>query len=178
MRTLTLCAAILPISLKTPCIAEERPITRSTRPSALGGRIDQCPHMAEPAGLQSLIDEIGEFVEIPRLEDVVESSSLHGFNGRLGRTVRRHHDHRQLGVDLTQLFEHVEPRKIGESHVEQDRIGFLALDEVDSSSSGLSRNNPQSIRAQAPLKSIEHVFFVINDQQRRHRSVHSPAATP
>ena len=74
------------------------------------------------AGLQRLADDDGQFVQIEGFVDVVVCSHLHGFDRGFQNPQSGHHDHKDILVNLFDLFQHLKTIDTGELDIQQQQI--------------------------------------------------------
>ena len=87
----------------------------------------------QPGQLQGLADHAAELLRIERLEQVVVGPLLHRLDGRVGRGRGGDEDDGDAGIDLADALVDLQPRQIGQAHVEQDhvrRFGVQSLQPV------------------------------------------------
>jgi len=73
----------------------------------LGLRRPQLSNFApQPRGLERLLDERRQRVEIERLVHEVVRAQLHRFDRGLDARIRGQQDHQQIGIDLPDLLQH------------------------------------------------------------------------
>ena len=82
----------------------------------------------EPAGGDGLLDELQQFRHFKRLEQIIVSAGLRGFDGGFGGAVRGHHHDRQPrlgGVQFAHQFQPVQAGQfqIGDDHVKTSFLG-------------------------------------------------------
>src|SRR6185369_8479485 len=81
----------------------------------------------EAAGLEDLLHPAADILVAERLGDVVACPRLHGGDGVLHARVRGDHEHRQVGLAGVDAVQDLDPVRVGELVIEQDRVEDLLL---------------------------------------------------
>ncbi len=110
----------------------------------------------------------GKFVAGERLGDIVKRALLHGLDRGLDRSECGHEDHGQLGVDLADLREQLEP-----VHARHLQVGDHALRPLVGNtrerSAGIGRRDHHvALAAENRCDAVAHKFFVIDDENPAH----------
>ena len=79
-------------------------------------------HAHPPRHLERLADDPRELEQVERLEQVVVGLLLHRFDGAVGVVGRGDEDDGDAGVELPKPPIDLQPREVGQSEVEQDRV--------------------------------------------------------
>src|SRR6185369_13961530 len=95
-----------------------------------------------------------------------EGAALHRGNGRLDRRERRDHEHRQIVVDLLELFQRGEPVDAGHHDVYDRGVKWNGLGELESFRTRRGKTYVVPLAREERLENLAHDFFVVDDQNR------------
>ena len=120
---------------------------------------------AKTAGLERLLDEQHDFIEVERLVDVVVRTALHRLDGVLDRRKRRHENDQRLRRLLLDMLQHTESVAVRQLEIEQDQVDIRrGLFDGCCRRSGLE--DVVSLLLQALLERPAQQRLVVDDQQR------------
>ncbi len=77
---------------------------------------------------QGAFDDVDQFVEVERLWQVLEGAPLRRLDGGHERVLRAHHDDPQVGTELADARDEVEPVLVRHHHVGDDQIALAVRD--------------------------------------------------
>ena len=120
----------------------------------------------QAAALERVLDDDEHFVVLERLGDVVERAALHRGDGVLDRRVRRHHDDRQLVVQLLQRLERRHAVDAGHHHVDDGRVERDVAGELDAFLAAGRQPHGIALALQQGLEDLAHDFFVVDYENR------------
>ena len=81
-------------------------------------------------GFQRVGDQFLELRDVERLEQVVVGAQFHRLDGGLGGAVGGHEDDQQLGVDLPNPPERLQPVDAAHAHIHDHQIGLQPRDDA------------------------------------------------
>jgi hypothetical protein len=109
------------------------------------------------------------------LQQVVERSGSHGFDGRLDRAVAGDHDHDGVGIQIEGASEDLHPIDPGHLEIGEDDLGTLAFEQRQGALPIGRRQTDIVIPAEESAPVGDDVGLVVDDQYAQLRA--HPAAT-
>ena len=123
------------------------------------------PHIPpQSGGLQRLLDDHRELVEIDRLGQVVEGPELHRLHGALDRAVGGHHHHRDLRLLLPDPFENLYSGGIGQAVVQHQQVAVFFLEQLEGGLAGLGLGDLVPLVLEPRLHRPADQLLVLDDQ--------------
>ncbi len=93
-----------------------------------------------------------KFIEVDRLDQVVESAALYCHDNVFYLLVRGYHDNRRGRAQLFKAGQQFETASVGESDIEQNKVGFFALGKFEPAFSGIGFQDDMCL-SQEPARS-------------------------
>ena len=118
--------------------------------------------------MQGACDDIGEGVQIKRLDEVVKGSIGKGAGCCWQIAEGRHYDHRHVGVIAAVLSECGESIDSGQTHIDGDDVGFKARRSLPRLLHGTGGLHSVPGLPQGFCKTPAERWFVIDDQHPTH----------
>ena len=122
--------------------------------------VDQAP------ALQRVFDHHEHFVVLEGLCDVVERSALHRGDGVFHRRIRRHHDDRELVIQLLEGFERRHAVDARHHHVDDGRVERDVSGQLDAFLAAGGEPHGIPLALQQGLEDLAHDFFVVDNENR------------
>ena len=123
----------------------------------------------QPPEFQGLDDNAAQPSEVERFEEVVVGALLHRLDGGVGGRGPGDEDDGDAAVDLTDPLVSIQPRQVGEVHVEQDDVGRLGRDLAEPFLGRVSDLDANALGTQGMNRLIQdHRRIVINQQHSSH----------
>ena len=122
--------------------------------------VDQAP------ALQRVLDHHEHFVVLEGLRNVVERPALHRRDGVLHRRVRRHHDDRQLVIQLLERFERGHAVDAGHHHVDDGGVERDVSGQLDAFLAAGGEPHGIPLALQQGFEDLAHDFFVVYNENR------------
>ncbi len=124
--------------------------------------------MTEAAQLQCPLHDFVQLMKIERLEEVLEGTAFHGFDGGLRGGKGGDEDYGQSRVDLADTVERFQSGHVPQANVEEHDVRPVAFDQFEALRRTLGCQDGHAFRAEDLFNRIQHIGFVVDDQQARH----------
>ena len=108
------------------------------------------------------MDDLFEFGDIERFEEVIVGPQFHRLDGGLGGAVGRHHDDEQFGVGLAEAAEGFEPVDPAHADVHDDQVGFGPGNQTQPLLAAVCGGQLNFRGVENPAERVLHIRLVIN----------------
>lgn len=116
------------------------------------------------------VDDLSEYVQVKRFQQVIEGPGLDGLNRQIRGAMPRDEQHRYTGIHGPHTLEGLQAGGVWQMNVQHDNIRRIARDRSNRPRGRERFDHGQVTVSERDSEGMADRRFIINDQEFRHRS--------